>query len=434
MQKYHVLQAAREYLQNKQKKKFIPGKSLIPPSNASIDEGEIINVIDAALNGWFTEGAICQAFLGKLKEITNNKYGVLCNSGSSANLLALALTKNYGTGKKFIVTCASGFITTVAPIIQNGFIPIFIDIDPITLSPNIDQLVSVMKEYRKDIEGAIFTHTLGIPFNELEVYSILGSFPILITDCCDALGASVRKLNSIDYVPVGSYSYMSTYSFFPAHHITTGQGGAVLTNDEDIYSMLKSLVAWGRSCYCKPGQNNTCGKRFQWETNNLPDGYDHKYIFDYLGYNLQMTELQGAIGYRQIHRLDEFHKARLSNFDALYQALFQYLEFIRLIPYPLETIPSPFGFPIIVRDAAPFTANDMIGYLEDHKIGTRRIFGGNLLRQPAFEKVNYIARPTPGADYLMNNGFWIGCHPSITDEMLDYMLEVFEDLFLRLVP
>ena len=427
MKKLELLQDISKYWNGKPKKQFIPGKSLIPPSAPSINSDDIVTIADALLDGWFTEGKYHRLFSRELLGQISMLNCLLCNSGSSASLLAILAVAELTPRKRFIVTCASGFPTTVSPIYQADKIPIYIDIDPANLSPDFVQLEDVVKKYGKDIAGVIFTHTLGIPHDESGVRDIIGDEIYYIVDCCDALGAKVRGRDGF-FFPVGVEADIATLSFFPAHQICTGEGGAVLSSSFEIMDIMKSLSSWGRSCYCLPGQNNTCGQRFCWkERGTLPEGYDHKYIFSRLGYNLKMTELQAAMGLSQMYRLNEFTNARMKNYTYLFEGLAQYIEYLQLVIFPLDSIPSPFGFPVIVRDVAPFTARELIEHLEANKVGTRRIFAGNLKRQPAFMGQSYMTKETPNSDYLMESAFLVGCHPSLTKEMLDYMIGVFEE-------
>ena len=285
----------------------------------------------------------------------------------------------------------------------------------------MDQLLEIWDKLEWNIAGAIFTHMLGFPFDEQRISKL---FNFLIADCCDAVGAEFNNF------PVGTFSQLMTLSFFPAHHITAGEGGAVLTNMESLAKIADSYVNWGRSCYCNPGQSNTCGKRFEWDTEELPEGWDHKYIFDRLGYNLKMTEFQAALGNSQLSRVDEFVLLRIHNFDYYLIELDKYSEFIEFVT-PLDGgFPSPFGFPIIVKETSPFTVTELIAYLESRKVTTRRFFGGNLTKQPAFRNMPYqFAGSLAGTDYVANNGMWIGVQPSLTDEMKAYVVQVFEDFF-----
>lgn len=417
MNKNEILYEIKKYAdENLNKKKFIPGKSIIPASSPSLSSDDIVAIASSALEFWFTEGKWCKRFSDALAKQQEKHFALLCNSGSSASLLAIAAMKEFWNIEDgaLILTCATTFPTTISSIYQNNLIPYYVDIDPITLFPRIDQVNEA--KYTKYV---FLAHTLGFPFCELDV----NADKILISDCCDALGAEYFS------APVGLSANIQIHSFFPAHIITTGEGGAVLSNDDELMNIALSLSNWGRSCFCAPGQSNTCGKRFGWDDlGNLPEGWDHKYIFDRLGYNLKMTELQAALGYSQLLRLEEFKEKRLNNQRFLYSNLVQYNEYLRFVAVPTWSNPNPFGFVIGVRDTAPFSSSEMIKFLEERKISTRRVFSGNITRQPGYMNLPYeVVDNLSGSDWVMNNMFWIGCHPALTEEMLSYMIEVFDD-------
>lgn len=405
-------------------KVFVPGVSPVPVSGAVLYPEDIEEVADALLEFWYTDWKKCIAFKRKLCEVTGKKYCVLTNSGSSASLVAqTALLKN--TTKKYVITTALGFPTTVYPIFQLGKIPIFIDIDPKTLSPNFDwgKLSTQGNIDADDFDLMIFAHALGFPFHE----GMLPAIKMTISDCCDALGAKYNFLDEI--VPVGTYADAMTLSFFPAHHITTGEGGAILTDDEELTKKMECLTNWGRDCYCLPGQSNTCGKRFEHDFPDLPKGWDHKYTFTELGYNLKMTEFQAALGYSQLSHLDDFVRIRRENYYQLRHSLWSWFEYLDFISIPDWSQPSPFGFPIIVKRTAPFTAQELIAYLEHNRISTRRFFGGNLTRQPFMKDLKYIKLDLSGTDYIMEQGFWVGCFPGLTKAHLDWVIEVVNNFF-----
>ena len=407
-------------------KKFIPGKSYVPASGQVITEDDM-NVLHQVVDeGWCTEGKYCEKFGNELLKVTGKKRVILTNSGSSASLLAVSTLAEMGKKvKKYIITTATGFPTTVAPIYQTGLTPIYIDVDLSGFNPLQEQLEKALAIYGDEVAGVIFTHTLGFPFDEEKIRGIIGNLPFIV-DACDSLGAT----DDDNYDSVGSWADIVTLSFFPAHQITSCEGGAVLTDDDEMYEIMRSYANWGRSCYCVPGQANACGKRFAWEDRGeLPEGYDHKYIFERLGYNLKMTEFQAGLGYSQIQRLDEFVTARRNNYNYLLNNLFSFREYLQFPTIPPN--PSPFGFPIFVLPTREeFTTQELISYLEEHKVRTRRMFGGNLTRQPAFMGLPYA---TVGslftADYIMEDVFWIGCHPALTTEMLNYVIEVFDKFF-----
>lgn len=408
---------AEEYLP----RNYIPGKTYIPPTYPSLTPRDVEMVGDALLNFWWTEHKYCRKFEKALTDFVGKRHAVLCNSGSSASLLAMTAAVE-GTKEKFVVTTALGFPTTVSPIYQNGKLPIYIDIDPRTLQPDLEGY-KIAIDHNDDIAAAIFTHTLGFHFFEPSFYRY--HYP-LIADCCDALGGVY--FNGDRFVSVGTHADMMTISFFPAHQIMTVEGGVVLCNFGFYHESLLSLANWGRSCYCRPGESNTCGKRFEWEDRGeLPEGYDHKYIFDRLGYNTKMTEFQAALGVSQMERVESFAIERLNNFKLFRDAIAKHGG-IRTVEVPEWSVPSPFGFPIMTD--TEFPTEKFIAYLEEHKVGTRRLFGGNLTRQPGFMNLPYkVVGDLSGTDYLMTNCFWISVSPTLTSEMKVYMIETIDNFF-----
>lgn len=415
-------------------KDFHPGKTYIPPTFPILKPEDIRMVADATLNFWYTEHKYCRRFEKSLQKLFGKQNCLLTNSGSSASLVAITTATKHLNTSRYVITCAVGFPTTVAPIMQNGRIPIFIDMDR-NFQPDYDQLWSALNSiYKSEIAGVVLAHTLGFPFDEARVRDMLYPDQFLVADCCDAVGALLP-----DGKPVGSYADLVTVSFFPAHHIMAAEGGAVLTNDYMMDRDAASYANWGRSCYCRPGEQNTCGIRFDWENRGeLPEGWDHKYIFDRLGYNLKMTEFQAALGYSQSQRVDEIVAARKNNYNYLYSQLY-HGENGRFLYTPApDDNASPFGFPITVTlddhelDTPNSTAATfrMIAFLEKHKVGTRRVFGGNIIRQPGFldERFLYLDELWK-SDMLAANSFWISVSPTLTTEMMDYMVYVIE-LFL----
>ena len=412
--------------------KFIPGKSIIPASGQVITDSDkevLHKVVD---RGWYTDFVYCEKFRRELSRVTGKKYVILTNSGSSASLIAVTTILKLHPDIQCILTSATGFPTTVAPIYQNGRMPTYVDINPNTLEPDYEQIEEVTDYWKckGDQTLSIFAHTLGFPFRERK----FENRGFLIADCCDALSAETKDGGLWRHV--GAFADVMTLSFFPAHHITCGEGGAVLTNDPDIAGMANSLVNWGRDCVCAPGESNTCGHRFdqpQEVRGNLPEGWDHKYTFSEIGYNLKMTEFQGALGWSQFQRLDEFVEKRRENYQYLRDGLDKHKEYIQFIEYEDWAEPSPFGFPITCgerREVVSFTVERLIGYLEEHKISTRRVFGGNLTKQPGFMNIPYeTAGHLTGSNFVMNNVFWTGIQPSLTKDMLDYVLDVFEGFF-----
>lgn len=428
MKKQEILDNIREYSEEwlHREKQFIPGKTYIPASGAIIRPQDVEYIVEAALQFWYTDFKMCRAFRDELSRVVGKTYTTLCNSGSSASLLAMsALTEKYKG--KHVITTALGFPTTVAPIYQCNKIPIYIDINPYTFSPDIHEFERAMKKYNDDICGVVFTHTLGFPFNEV-AFTACSTFydhMFFMVDACDALGASIGYIDR----GVGRGADVVTLSFFPAHQVTSAEGGAVLTDDKELNRLINSYASWGKDCYCLPGQDGVCGKRFDQKFGEMPDGYDHKYIFTRLGYNMKMTEFQAALGLSQLSRLNEFVVYRIAVWKT-YEKMFteigvnKYFDFVQV---PEWSQPSPFGFPLIRKDDAPFTIQDIISFLEGNKIGTRRMFGGNLTRQPAFEGLPYLKLDLSGSDKLMNDCFWIGCQSGITDEMMEYVICKFDE-------
>jgi CDP-6-deoxy-D-xylo-4-hexulose-3-dehydrase len=420
MKMNEILTSVRNYAdENLEPKPFIPGKTQIPASGASLDTSDIETLTEAVLQFWYTDHKFCAKFRRELAQYFGKNYVTLCNSGSSANLLAMSAALEVYPYKDYVITTATNFPTAVAPIYQRGQLPIYIDIDPTTLSPDFEQFQRAIKMYKDKISGAILPHTLGFPFDEQKFDEINPGF--MIADTCDAVGAELANGE-----PVGTYSDFMTLSFFPAHHIFAGEGGAVLTNNKDLKAVVDSYANWGRSCYCAPGQSNTCGKRFEWETEKLPEGYDHKYVFDRLGYNMKMTEFQAALGFSQLSRVSTLVEKRQENENYLFSNMLVYNHHLGFVT-GFSGSPSPFGFPIVVY-SDNFTAQELIAYLEEHKVSTRRIFAGNITKQPGY-KLPYITLGTPNSDKLMEDAFWIGCHPNLTKEMLDYVVGVFDKFF-----
>jgi CDP-6-deoxy-D-xylo-4-hexulose-3-dehydrase len=404
--------------------------NLIPVSGKVFDEEEYLLLIESALDFWLTAGRFAQEFETKFSQIMNQKYCLLTNSGSSANLLALtALTSDKLGNRKLvpgdeIITVAAGFPTTVNPIIQNNLIPVFVDVDLGTYNINID---SMKKALSSKSRGIMIAHTLGNPFNLNEVVNFARSNNLyLIEDCCDAVGSTYNGKM------VGTFGDIATVSFYPAHHITMGEGGALLTNKYVYKSLIESFRDWGRDCYCEPGANNTCGKRFSHQLGSLPFGYDHKYTYSHIGYNLKVTDMQAAIGVAQLKKLPHFIAKRKENFSTLKNFLISFKKFLIL---PVETDnsdPSWFAFPITVKESAPFTRNDLVLFLESKNILTRMLFAGNLTKQPAYKNINYrIVGELTNTDIIMNNTFVIGVYPGINNEKIHFIMNTFTDFFSR---
>jgi CDP-6-deoxy-D-xylo-4-hexulose-3-dehydrase len=401
-------------------RQFIPGVTPIPVSGKVIDGGDVSAVVDSALDSWFTTGRFAEIFERNLASFIGIRCASLVNSGSSANLLALSALTSPKLGDRRlipgdeVITVAAGFPTTVNPIFQNRLVPVFLDVTIPTYEIDVTQLESARSERTKAV---FLAHTLGNTFDLDAVCAFTRKHNLwLIEDCCDALGSTYNGRN------VGTFGDIATVSFYPAHHITTGEGGAVLTNKPSLQTLIESFRDWGRDCWCETGRDNTCGKRFEWQLGSLPCGYDHKYIYSHIGYNLKATDMQAALGASQIKKLPEFIARRKRNFQSLRKALVE-VEDSLILPEPTaHSDPSWFGFPIGVRQDASFRREDLIRALEAKKIGTRLLFGGNLLRQPAYEECEYrVPGQLRTTEFVMNSVFWIGVYPGLTPAMLDFV-------------
>lgn len=411
------------YEKNWRPQPFRPGQDYVPVSGKSFDHEDLMALMDSSLDFWLTAGRYAAQFEREFADWMGVRYALLTNSGSSANLLAVtALTSEKLKDRRLVpgdevITVAAGFPTTVNPIIQNGLIPVFVDVHIPTYNIDTTMLEAAVGPRTKAI---IVAHTLGNPFDLAEVRKVADRHGLwLIEDTCDAVGAEFggRK--------VGTFGDLATVSFYPAHHITMGEGGAVLMNHALLKTVVESFRDWGRDCWCAPGKDNTCGRRYGWKLGDLPCGYDHKYTYSHIGYNLKVTDMQAAIGVSQLKKLPAFITKRRENFAFLKAAL-QPMEDMLILPEATPgSNPSPFGFPITVRKDAPFTRDQLVQHLEQHKIGTRLLFGGNLLKQPAYKHIAHrIAGSLDNTDAIMNGTFWIGVHPGLTKEMLEYMADV----------
>ena len=411
---------------------FIPGKTQINYAGRVYDEKDMISLVDSALDFWLTAGRYAQKFEKEFAKFLGVKYCLLTNSGSSANLLAMSALTSPKLGKKRlkpgdeVITTACGFPTTLNPIIQNNLKPVFVDVELGTYNIQAEMIEEAISEKTKAIFVA---HTLGNPVNINEIKKIAEKHDLwFIEDNCDALGSKYAERYT------GSYGHVSTFSFYPAHHITMGEGGAVLTNDPLLKEIIASFRDWGRDCWCEPGCDNTCGKRFGWQLGDLPFGYDHKYVYSHVGYNLKVTDMQAAIGVEQLKKLPKFIEVRKSNFKTIYDALEPYSNYILLPQVEEEADPSWFGFTIIVREDAPFTRDDLVNHLESNKIATRMLFGGNLTKQPAYKDIDFrVVGSLENTDNVMNNLFWIGVYPGITEEKMKYLLKTFEEFFKEFI-
>jgi CDP-6-deoxy-D-xylo-4-hexulose-3-dehydrase len=403
-------------------KPFVAGTSAVPPSGKVLGAQEMRFLVDSCLDFWLTTGRFNTEFELQLAKATGTRRTLTTNSGSSANLLAMTALTSHVLGDKAlkpgdeVITCATGFPTTVNPIIQNGLVPVFLDVEMGTYNIDVSRLESAMSPRTRAI---MIAHALGNPFDLDAVTSFARKHDLfLIEDCCDALGATYRDKK------VGTFGALGTLSFYPAHHITMGEGGAVLCNSTIFMRIVESIRDWGRDCYCDPGKENTCKQRFGWKLGELPFGYDHKYIYSHLGYNLKITDMQAAVGLAQLQRLDEFVAARRRNWQYLRDGL-RHLEDVFILPVATaNSEPSWFGFCLTLRPDAPFDREDMLRFLNDEKkIGTRLLFGGNLLRQPYMKDRNYrVAGSLDNSDLVMNRTFWIGVYPGLTQDHLDYTL------------
>lgn len=398
---------------------FFPGVNAVPPSGKLLDAAELKNMVEASLDGWLTTGRFNAEFEKKLAAFIGVKHLITVNSGSSANLVAFSTLTSPKLGDRAIkqgdevIGVAAGFPTTVNPILQFGAVPVFVDVDRLTHNIDASKIEAAIGPKTKAI---MLAHSLGNPFNLDVVTALCEKHKLwLVEDCCDALGTTYRGQM------VGTFGDIATLSFYPAHHITMGEGGAVFTNNDELKVIAESFRDWGRDCYCPPGKDNTCGKRFCWKLGDLPEGYDHKYTYGHLGYNLKITDMQAACGLAQLDKAPQFIQARKDNFAFLKERLKDCEEFVNL-PEPTEhSDPSWFGFPITLKENCPVTRLDLLTYLDENKVGTRLLFAGNLTRQPYMSGAKYrISGDLTNTDNVMNNTFWIGVQPSLTPAMLEF--------------
>lgn len=418
-----ILDLAEEYFREQlPNRPFVPGESSVPVSGKVLNGKDLRNLVDAALDGWLTTGRFAQEFERRFARFFGVRGCSLVNSGSSANLVAFsALTAPELGDRRLkpgdeVITLAAGFPTTVNPIIQNQCVPVFIDISLPTFQLDASQLECAFSDRTRAI---MFAHTLGNVCDLDAVVNFAKKHDLwFIEDSCDALGSTYKGRM------VGTFGDIATVSFYPAHHITMGEGGAVISDSALLRSILESFRDWGRACWCDPGKENTCGKRFQWQLGELPYGYDHKYIYSHIGYNLKMTDMQAAVGLSQLERLPSFIDTRKRNFRYLYERLKPYEDVLLLPESTSDADPSWFGFPLGVRESAPFTRNDLTQALEARRIGTRLLFGGNLTRQPAYQDVKFrVVGDLKNTDYAMRNVFWIGVYPGLSEPMLDHVVD-----------
>lgn len=416
------------YKQNK--RTFIPGQTQVPVSGKVFDQDELLAGVEAVLDGWWTEGRFAAAFEKEFAKLLGVRYVSLVNSGSSANLVALSALTSSVFGKRSlqqgdeVITTATGFPTTVNPIIQNRLTSVFIDNDLGTKNATVEL---IRRAITKKTRAIVLAHTLGNPLPLDGIMELVRKHDIwFIEDCCDALCSTYQGKF------VGTFGHVATYSFYPAHLISMGEGGAVVTQHPLIHRAIRQFRDWGRDCWCDTGKDNTCGKRFGWKLGELPFGYDHKYIYSQIGYNLKLTDMQAAIGLAQLKKLPRFIAKRKENYKKLFAGLKKYDQYLLFTEVEKEADPCWFGFVIVLKDSAPFTKLELVKYLEDKKIATRSLFAGNLLKHPAYfgRKDIRVAGTLINSDKIMNDGFWIGVYPGITTEMVGYVLQTF-DTFMK---
>lgn len=417
-----------EYQRRFPQRSFVPGETAVPASGKVFDAREMIGMTEAVLEGWWTEGHVTEEFEKKLAAFIGAKFCSTVNSGSSANLVAFTALTSPWLGKRRIkagdevITIAASFPTTINPIIQNGCVPVFVDIELDTLS--IDTAL-LEKALSKKTRAVMVAHTLGNPFEVRKVQDFCKKHHLwFVEDNCDGLGSEY------DGQRTGSFGDISTLSFYPAHHITTGEGGAIFTNNALLNKAIRSVRDWGRDCWCPTGKENTCGVRFNWKLGELPKGYDHKYIYSHVGYNLKMTDIQAACGLAQLEKLESFIKLRRRNYAALQQKLAKFHEYFDIVEATPKSKPSWFGLLLTLKDDCGFKREDLTQYLQTKKIGTRLLFAGNITKQPYF--INYgVAYRKIGTlrntDTVMKQTFWIGVHPGITEEMIEWVTQAFAD-------
>ncbi|HXH73854.1 MAG TPA: lipopolysaccharide biosynthesis protein RfbH [Bacteriovoracaceae bacterium] len=417
-----ILEKVKAYFDANKPKKIIPGQDYIPVSGKVIDSEDLLNVVDASLDMWFTTGRFAKQFEKEFATFMEQKYCLLVNSGSSANLVAFATLTSPTLGDRAlkagdeVITVAAGFPTTVNPIVQYGCIPVFIDVEAHTHQIDITKLEAALSNKTKAIMVA---HTLGNPFNAQAVKDFCDKHNLwMVEDCCDAAGARFNGK------AVGTFGHIATVSFYPAHHITMGEGGAVLTNDHKLKKIAESMRDWGRDCWCPTGKDNSCNKRFGWDFEDMPAGYDHKYVYSHVGYNLKVTDMQAALGVSQLKKLPGFIEKRNSNFKYLKSKLTHLQEFISLPEVTPGGEASWFGFPITVKPNCKTSRTEIVQYLERNKIGTRLLFAGNLLRQPLYKHIEKrVIGELTNTDIVMNDVFWVGTYPTLEHEHYDYIAQ-----------
>lgn len=422
-----IVSTIQQYYQKNHKAQiFIPGVTPVKVSGRVFDEKEIEKAVEASLEFWLTEGHFAEEFCKKLTNFLGVKLATITNSGSSANLAAFYALTSEKLGKRRIkpgdevISVACAFPTTVNPIIQYGAIPVFVDVDLATRNA-LPEMIE--KAISKKTKAIFIAHTLGNPFDLSKVVKIARKYKLwIIEDCCDALGSKYKGRY------VSTFGDLATFSFYPAHQITLGEGGAVVTNNPQLHVLVNSFCEWGRACWCRTGQDNRCGRRFKFQLGKLPYGYDHKYTYSHIGFNLKATDIQAAIGTAQLDKLPQFIRKRQENFKILYKGLGKYNNFFILPTWDKRADPCWFGFMLVVRDNAPFGRLDIVNFLQANKIETRSLFAGNLLKHPAYLKIKHrVVGNLKNTDKIMENGFWIGVYPGITAEMIQYVISKFEE-------
>jgi CDP-6-deoxy-D-xylo-4-hexulose-3-dehydrase len=402
-------------------KPFLGGISTLPVSGKVFNADEMQHLVDSSLDFWLTTGRYAEQFETQFSKVMGMKHALLCNSGSSANLLAVTALTSPRLKKRAlkegdeVITVAAGFPTTVNPILQNRLVPVFVDVQLGTYDATMESIEAAIGPKTKAI---VMAHTLGNPFNLDGVMSIAKEHNLFVVeDTCDAVGATYNDK------PVGSFGDISTTSFYPAHHITMGEGGCVLVKSAPMKKIVESFRDWGRDCWCPPGNDDTCGRRFDWQLGELPYGYDHKYVYSHIGYNLKLTDMQAAVGVAQLKKLPDFIEARRHNFNRLYAGLKKFEEVLILPETTPKSNPSWFGFAITVRPGAPFSRLELVQHIESRRIGTRLLFGGNLMRQPAYIGMPHrVVGSLTNANIITDNTFWLGVYPGLNDEMVDFMI------------
>jgi len=413
-----IINLVEDYVsaKNEHSKHFVPGITHIPVSGRVLDEYDYKNLISSSLDGWLTAGEYTEIFEKKLRSYLNCRHSLMVNSGSSANLVIMTGIKkllDLNDGDE-VITSGVNFPTTLNPILQNNLIPVLIDVEigSYNINPEL-----IEKAITKKTKGIVLAHTLGNPFDVNAILEICEKYNLfLMEDCCDALGAKYENKT------VGNFGLAGSLSFYPAHHITTGEGGAVYTNNAKLKKIMESIRDWGRDCYCPPGVDNTCKKRYDWQLGELPHGYDHKYTYSNIGYNLKSSDLQASIGISQLEKADSFIEKRNSNFEKLYKYFSEFDQFI--LPKKHEkSEPSWFGFPLTVKkNSVGFNRQELLIHYQEHNIGNRLLFAGNIKKQPAYEKANIkVSGNLQNSDIVMNDTFWLGVYPGLTDEMIDYI-------------